>query len=543
MPLPDEIRRYSFYAVGGLTFLCLTSFIFYNNYQLFEPHFQVLFWSICTSIILSKIKQPIKYLLINLNFKIKIFFNISLWINYFYFLFYFIFNWSKIDLTERLLIIILFLIIAVILLFPFLTSYDVLSTVFTIILTFIVIIGLTLLIARTGYLESKIASNMVMEFIDKNRDTYLHLIQNKNILQNPGNETNSVTIWRAGENYCNGIMGILLKYSDVTKNIINIPVLQDDNLKNEFCKNQINYLQENIYNFINYILNFVTSNIGIFGNTLQSLFEITLNLIYNLKNFIVSFFIYILFVFYFVKNDEYFIEKVKDFSPFTKEESEMILKKMDLNILGTFNYALLFAFCNFLMTSFSFYFVGFEVIFIFGFISAFLSIVPVISNWIIWLPATIYIISRDGWFNINWLIILLSHLSLYFIDGLIYKNFFKNQNPTLLGVSILLGVYVWSYSGIIKGPLFITLGLTLFNMIMSFNEEEQKQQSNSPSTTNLNRINRRHERGRSFYDLLSGFLQRDDDNTKVEMSITEKPSGTTETVITTEKLKPKSEQE
>ena len=124
--------------------------------------------------------------------------------------------------------------------------------------------------------------------------------------------------------------------------------------------------------------------------------------------------------------------------------------------------------------------------------SSFLSVIPLISNWIIWIPATVFVLSRDGLLSVSWVVIAVSHISLYVIDTIIYSNFFKKQNPTVLGVAILLGVYVFNSSGVIKGPLWISLGICLFdiaNRYINFEHDPKKR--------------KRHAKSQSFFDFFS----------------------------------------
>ena len=70
----------------------------------------------------------------------------------------------------------------------------------------------------------------------------------------------------------------------------------------------------------------------------------------------------------------------------------------------------------------------------------------------------------------------------------------------MLGVSILLGVYVFNHSGVIKGPLFITLGMTFFDIATNYINMDKKDDTG--------REGLRHHRSRSFFDLFtSGNLE------------------------------------
>ena len=158
MPLPEKVRRYTFYILGGAICLAMTSLILYNNYILIEPHLHTLFWSLCTSILLTKVKQPIKAFLegftSGVNIKLRFVFHLFFWGNYLYFLVYFLMRWYTYNVSERFVFTISFIIVGVILMSPFILSADTLSTIIAMILASFVLISITLLVARTGYMES-----------------------------------------------------------------------------------------------------------------------------------------------------------------------------------------------------------------------------------------------------------------------------------------------------------------------------------------------------------------------------------------------------
>ena len=120
------------------------------------------------------------------------------------------------------------------------------------------------------------------------------------------------------------------------------------------------------------------------GSSLQTFFQTLVDVIANLKTVVFSSFLFVLFVFYFVNHDDYFIDIIKKISPLSEEESTIVLESINSNIVKTLYYLISFGIVNFLTTTVTFYIVEFEIVFIFGFLSFFLSILPVISTWIIW---------------------------------------------------------------------------------------------------------------------------------------------------------------
>jgi len=261
-----------------------------------------------------------------------------------------------------------FIVVAIILLSPFILSEDTLSTILSIVLTSFVLISITLVVARTGYLESQKATTAIKDFIEKNKDglldsinSYKHnvsaVLMNETQAQNARNSTwlgmltsENVTVWGTAEKYCEGGIALANRQYDLVKDIASFMENDKGNtsliesfIGDDFCKRQIIFLQENLFTLIQYVLNWLSSNISVFGYTLQTFFQTLMDLIHNLKEFVFSSFIFTLFVFYFVKNDSFIIETAMKISPLSED-----------------------GLCNFMVTTSTFYFAGFEIIFIFG---------------------------------------------------------------------------------------------------------------------------------------------------------------------------------
>jgi predicted PurR-regulated permease PerM len=124
-----------------------------------------------------------------------------------------------------------------------------------------------------------------------------------------------------------------------------------------------------------------------------------------------------------------------------RQESEAVVKSVYENVIKTFSYALLLAIVKFLITLISFWFAEFEVIWVFAFVSGFLTIIPILSSWIIWVPATILLISRDGISSGSWVLMVSLNIGGIFIDNALYSMYFKDQKPQIIGMSIILGIY------------------------------------------------------------------------------------------------------
>ena len=146
-------------------------------------------------------------------------------------------------------------------------------------------------------------------------------------------------------------------------------------------------------------------------------------------------------------------KELKNLSPLGSKETEAVVTSIYENVIKTFSYALLLAIVKFLITLVSFWFAEFEVIWVFAFVSGFLTIIPILSSWIIWLPATILLIARDGISSSSWIVMISLNISGIFLDNAIYNLYFKDQKPEVIGMSIIFGMYTYGPQGVLFGPI------------------------------------------------------------------------------------------
>jgi hypothetical protein len=174
-----------------------------------------------------------------------------------------------------------------------------------------------------------------------------------------------------------------------------------------------------------------------------------------------------------------FIDILSQMSPLSERESQDIMESLNSKIIGTFKYAIVLAFCRFVAALISFWYAEFQVIWIPAFLSGLLSIIPVLSSWIVWIPTSLFLLARDGFWSTPWAFMVLVHILLIVVDTFLYNNFFKDQKPEVLGLSIVLGIYAFGGTGIIKGPLSVGLTITLLEIYLKYMTVDPNELSSS----------------------------------------------------------------
>ncbi len=112
-----------------------------------------------------------------------------------------------------------------------------------------------------------------------------------------------------------------------------------------------------------------------------------------------------------------------------------------------------------------FFIVGWPFIFVF-FIMALLALIPYIGSAIFYIPASLYLILSgqvwQGIFILAWCWLVVSN-----IDELIRAYLIKDKaevNPIFIIFSILGGVSIFGFWGVIIGPIIIALAITIFHI-------------------------------------------------------------------------------
>ncbi len=182
-------------------------------------------------------------------------------------------------------------------------------------------------------------------------------------------------------------------------------------------------------------------------------------------DFIVSLAIIILTMFFFFVEGRSLAEKIIKLSPLPTKYDMEIIRKFRAVSRTTFISVFATAFIQGLLGAIGFLIIGWPFIFIFV-IMAFLSIIPYIGSSIFYVPAAIYLILTgqvwQGIFVLAWCFVVVSN-----IDEIIRAYIIKGKaevNPIFVVFSIIGGISLFGFWGVIVGPLIISLVATIFHI-------------------------------------------------------------------------------
>lgn len=120
---------------------------------------------------------------------------------------------------------------------------------------------------------------------------------------------------------------------------------------------------------------------------------------------------------------------------------------------------------------------GFANIYIWGLIAAFFSLIPVVGTSVVWLPAVLYMALVEGRFGFA-LFLSIYGVALYLLLENIVKPLILDKqlgmHPLLLFLAIIGGLAEFGITGVILGPLFVTLFMAIWSIYHIWESEEDR---------------------------------------------------------------------
>ncbi|MBD3252494.1 AI-2E family transporter [Candidatus Pacearchaeota archaeon] len=210
---------------------------------------------------------------------------------------------------------------------------------------------------------------------------------------------------------------------------------------------------------------FLSRQINSLTNSAASLF---LDIATNVGVFIINLFI-ALFLLYFMLVKSPLLDKVQKFIPFNKKNTKKLIKNLKDISYGTVLVGGIIAIVQGGLLTIAFLIFDIKGAFLWGFIAAILSFLPIIGPPIIWVPASlIQFFQRDYIAGTG---ILILGIFLSNIDNLIRPYLgdkISRIHPLITLIGIFVGVPVFGLIGIFVGPLLISYSLLIIRM---FREE------------------------------------------------------------------------
>jgi predicted PurR-regulated permease PerM len=171
-------------------------------------------------------------------------------------------------------------------------------------------------------------------------------------------------------------------------------------------------------------------------------------------------------LFFFMRDRKAILDTLQNYSPLSDSEMKRLFARVEDTLTATLYGTVAVAAVQGTLGGLMFWFLGLPSPLMWGAMMGLLSIVPVLGAFIIWVPATIYLAIEGNWQNAAilaaWGAIVVSN-----VDNVLY--------PLLVGtrlqlhnvaafIAVVGGVVAFGLSGIILGPLAVTLTLYLLEV-------------------------------------------------------------------------------
>lgn len=186
----------------------------------------------------------------------------------------------------------------------------------------------------------------------------------------------------------------------------------------------------------------------------------------GLSTGIFKFFLMTVALFFLFRDGEQFMEKIKDLIPFSAKQREKILQRMVDMIHATIYGGIVVALVQGGLGGVGFWIVGLPAPLFWGAVMAFLSFIPIVGAFLVWVPAAIILFIQGSYVKAVFLFIwgaVVVSLSDNFLRPVLISG--RTQVHTLLlFFGILGGLKVFGFLGFIAGPLVITICLAIIDI-------------------------------------------------------------------------------
>lgn len=226
------------------------------------------------------------------------------------------------------------------------------------------------------------------------------------------------------------------------------------------------------------VTNFFENKVSVFAPEIsvdisEYLQNLTSWTVEHLDNFFSSFFkvlvgllLMIVSLFYFLRDGERIVNRLVSLSPLADSYDEQIMKKVGLSINSIVRGSLVIALIKGFLTALGFVIFSIPNPILWGTVSAFASLIPLVGSSVVIVPAILYLFVAGSFFNligfVAWGVVFIG-LSDNVLTPLLLKKGMK-IHPFLILLSVFGGLGLFGPIGFIAGPVTLSLLFALFEI-------------------------------------------------------------------------------
>lgn len=171
-------------------------------------------------------------------------------------------------------------------------------------------------------------------------------------------------------------------------------------------------------------------------------------------------------LFYFLRDRRPALDSIRALSPLRPGDTDRLFARVADTIHATVYGTLIVAAIQGTLGGLMFWMLGLPAPLLWGIIMGLLAVIPVLGAFVIWIPAAVWLATQGHWGKAL-LLTAWGGIVVAGIDNLIYPMLVGNrlkQHTILAFISLVGGLLVFGSSGIILGPLIVTLTLLLLEI-------------------------------------------------------------------------------
>lgn len=198
----------------------------------------------------------------------------------------------------------------------------------------------------------------------------------------------------------------------------------------------------------------------------------------NVVSVAINFVFTLLSIFFFLGDGPTFIEAIGNFMPFSKRQKEKLMQQTKDVIVSTMYGGVTVAVAQGIIGGAAFAILAIPSPVLWGVSMFMASFIPMIGTAVIWVPAAGYLLF-SGFYGKGIALILIGIFAISSVDNIIRPLIMKGKMkmPTIaIFFSILGGIKLFGFIGLIMGPLVLALFVSVFE-IFRYSEEERAKPS------------------------------------------------------------------
>jgi predicted PurR-regulated permease PerM len=192
----------------------------------------------------------------------------------------------------------------------------------------------------------------------------------------------------------------------------------------------------------------------------------TLGFLGGLASFFIQMFFVIFTMYYFFKDGENISRTIRDALPLDREQSENIMSRtrevIDASVYGVLTIAIIQG----TLGGLAFWVLGLPSAIIWGVVMTFLSMVPMLGAFLVWVPGAIFLVITGHWMKAL-LLTLWGTLAIGTIDNFLRPKLVGSRtrlHELLIFFAVLGGLNVFGVLGVVLGPVVIAITLALIDV-------------------------------------------------------------------------------